>query len=87
MKRQTLSDLEEMGRFDTIAGFGSNLPRFPQRGEGKTECETADQWLDRNAGWCEPFKARISPETCKLRRQDAELSDFCKGCTGIRKRT
>jgi hypothetical protein len=47
---------------------------------------TVDQWLDWYAGWCEPFKARISPYTCKLRRQDSELSDFCKGYKGIRRR-
>jgi hypothetical protein len=87
MKWQTLSNLEEMGRFDNKAGFGSNLPRYQQRGVGKTECVTADQWLDRYTGLCEPFKVRISPDACKLRRQDAELSDFCKGCKGISKRT
>jgi hypothetical protein len=45
---------------------------------------TADQWLDRYTGWCEPFKVRISLDACKL-RQDAELSDFCKGCKGMAK--
>ena len=84
MKWRTLSDLEEMGRFNNKAGFGSNLPSYPQRGAGKTECVTADQWLDRHTGWCKPFKVRISPEACEL-RQDSELSDFCKGCKGIRR--
>ena len=84
MKWHTLSDLEEMGRFNNKAGFGSNLPHYPQRGAGKTECVTADQWLDRHTGWCKPFKVRISPEACEL-RQDSELSDFCKGCKGIRR--
>lgn len=86
MKWQTSSDLEEMGRFDNKAGFGSNQLRYPQRGVGITECVTADQWLDRYTGWCEQFKVRISPDACKL-RQVAELSDLCKGCKGMRKRS
>jgi hypothetical protein len=84
MKLQTLSDLEELERFDSKGGVGYNLPRYPQRRTGKTKCETADQWLDSYAGWCEPFKARMSKDTCKSRK-NAELSDFCKGCEGIRK--
>jgi hypothetical protein len=83
---QTLSDFEEMLRFDDKARFGHNLPRYLQKRAGKTECLTAEQWLDRYTGWCEPFKARISPDACKSRK-GSELSDFCKGCTGIRNRS
>jgi hypothetical protein len=88
MRLQTLSDPEEMGRFDNKAGLGSNRPRFPQRRVAKTECVTVDQWLDRYAGWCEPLKARISADACKS-RQNSELGDFCKVCKGkgIRKRS
>jgi hypothetical protein len=86
MQWQTLCDPDEMGQFDNITGFGYNLPCHPQKEAGKTDCVTADQWLDRYTGWCEPFKARMSPDACKLRR-DAELSDFCQGCKGIHKRS
>lgn len=75
-----------MGRFDDKAGVGYHQPRYPQRGVGRTERVIADQWLDRYTGWCELFKVRISPDACKL-RQDTEMSDFCKGCKGISKRT
>jgi len=85
MRWQTLPGLDEMVWLDTKTGFGPNQSLYPQRGTGKTECMTADQWLDRHAGWCEPFKVRISPDACKLRR-NSELSDFCKGCRGIRTR-
>jgi hypothetical protein len=87
MSRQAFSDLEEMGRFDNKAGFGSNQLRYPQRRVAKTECVTVDQWLDRYAGWCEPLQARISDDACKSRR-DSELSDICKECKGkgIRKK-
>jgi hypothetical protein len=88
MGSQTLYDQEELGRFDNKAGFGSKQTRFPQRGTGKTEYKTVDQWLDRYAGWCEPLQARISVDACKS-RQDSELGDFCKVCKGkgIRKRS
>ena len=86
MSCQTLFDLEEMMRFYSKTGFSSKQLRFSQRGTGKTECLTADQWLDRYAGWCEPFKARISAEACKS-RQGSGLSEFCMGCKGILKRS
>jgi hypothetical protein len=86
MRWQTLPDLEEMWRLDKD-GLSPNQSRYPKRGTGKAECcVTADQWLDRYAGWCEPFQVRITPDACKLRR-NSELSDFCKGCKGIRKRS
>jgi hypothetical protein len=82
MRCQTLSDLEETVRFENNAGFGATLPRYLQRGTGKTGFMTADQWLERYAGWCESYKARISSVACKSRR-DSELNEFCKGCKGI----
>lgn len=84
MRYQTLSDLEEIVRFDNKAGFDATLPRYLQRGTGKTGFMTADQWLERNAGWCESYQARISPDACKSRR-DSQLNEFCKGCKGVRK--
>ena len=84
MRSQTLYDLKEMVRFDTKAGFGTTQPLYAQRGTGKTEYITADQWLDRYAGWCESYQARISPDACKS-RQNSALNEFCKGCKGIRK--
>jgi len=83
---QTLSDLEEILQFEDKAGFGPNLSFYPQSGAEKTEIMTAEQWLDRNTGWCEPYKARISPDACKLRKV-SEMSDFCMVCKGIRKRS
>jgi hypothetical protein len=68
-------------RFDNKAGFGSTQQSFLQRGTGKTEYVTADQWLDRYADWCESYQARISSSACKLRRE-SELSEFCTGCKG-----
>jgi hypothetical protein len=86
MRWQSLPDLEEMWRLDNKDGISPSQSRYPQRRTGKAECcVTADQWLDRYAGWCEPFQVRISPDACKFRR-NSELSDFCKGCKGIRKR-
>jgi hypothetical protein len=86
MRWQTLPDLEEMWRLDNKDGISPKQSHYPKRGAGKTECcVTADQWLDRNTGWCEPFKVRISSDACKLRRR-SELSDFCRGCKGIRTR-
>ena len=82
---QASSNLEEIGRFIKRAVLGTNQTRYTQRGAGKTECMTADQWLDQYAGWCEPFKARISPDACKLRR-DSDLNDLCNVCKGIRKK-
>ena|SRR5665647_1711072 len=84
MRCQTLSDLEETVRFENNAGFGTTLPRYLQRGAGKTGFMTAEQWLDRYAGWCESYQARISPDACKS-RQNSALNEFCKGCKGIRK--
>lgn len=86
MRCQTLSDLEETVRFENNVGFGAALPRYLQRGTGKTEFMTADQWLERYAGWCESYQARISPVACKSRR-DSQLNEYCKGCKGIRKRS
>jgi len=79
-----LSDLEETVRFENNAGFGSTLPSYPQRGTRKTGFMTADQWLERYAGWCESYQARISSAACKS-RQNSALNEFCKGCKGIRK--
>jgi hypothetical protein len=84
MRCQTLSDLEETVRFENNAGFGATLPRYLKRGTGKTEFMTADQWLERYAGWCESYQARISPYACKS-RQNSALNEFCNGCKGIRK--
>lgn len=84
MRGQMLSGSEEMGRFDNNAGFGFKQPRYLQRGAGTTEFMTTEQWLDRYAGWCESYKARISSVACKSRR-DLQLNEFCKGCKGIRK--
>ncbi len=86
MRCQTLSDLEEIVWFENIAGFGATQPRYPQKKAGKSECMTADQWLDRYSDWCEPYKARISSAACKS-RQKSELSEFCMGCKGIRNRS
>ena len=82
MRCQTLSDLGKIVWFENKAGFDVIQPRYPQKRGGKTECMTADQWLDRYAGWCESYKARISSAACKLRRE-SELSEFCTGCKGI----
>jgi hypothetical protein len=84
MRCQALSDPEETVRFGNNAGFGATLPRYLQKETGKTELMTAAQWLDRNAGWCESYQARISPDACKS-RQNSGLNEFCKGCKGIRK--
>lgn len=85
MRKQTLADLEGMGRFDHTAGFIPDLLRNLQLRMGAAERVTAEQWLERHADWCEPYQPRISSSACKTRR-DSELSDFCKGCRGILKR-
>lgn len=85
MRCQTSYDQEEVVRFDNNAGFDAPMPRLSRRTAGKAEHMTADQWLDRYAGWCESYKARISSFACKL-RQNSELSDFCKGCKGVGKK-